>query len=230
MDSMRRVTLRVIQGADRGRAFDQLPLPVTIGREDGNSLQLNDERVSRFHAKIQEDNNQWVLTDLGSTNGTRVNGQACELRILRPGDVVSIGRSQLLVGSAEQIIQRQQQLATRNDRKTPPGGISLAAVPELPSGDWSLSEVSSSVLQLSGLLPAPQIPERLSPSQSAQLVELLDFLHRHLSQVIRSAEPHGESGDALVSGAAWQRLLLAQSRIGELLRGISDPDFGQPKL
>ena len=52
---MGQVTLRVLHGADRGRIFSHLPTPVTIGREEGNSIQLNDERISRYHLKLQED-------------------------------------------------------------------------------------------------------------------------------------------------------------------------------
>ena len=55
------VTLRVLDGADRGRVFESLSTPVTIGREEGNSVQLNDERISRFHIKIQEDQGKLVL-------------------------------------------------------------------------------------------------------------------------------------------------------------------------
>src|SRR5947199_279580 len=100
------ITLRVLDGADRGRTFEDLPCPVTIGREEGNVVQLNDERVSRFHLKIQEDQGKIVLTDLESTNGTKVNGEDVQLRILRYGDVVAVGRSVLLYGSREQIAQR----------------------------------------------------------------------------------------------------------------------------
>ncbi len=44
-----------------------------------------------------------MLTDLDSTNGTRVNGLDCQLRILRFGDVISVGRSILLYGSRDEI-------------------------------------------------------------------------------------------------------------------------------
>ncbi|MCA9239750.1 MAG: FHA domain-containing protein, partial [Planctomycetales bacterium] len=64
------VTLRVLDGSDRGREYRNLKLPLTIGREEGNTVQLNDERISRFHIKIQEDQDKVVLTDLESTNGT----------------------------------------------------------------------------------------------------------------------------------------------------------------
>ena len=90
------LTLRVLDGADRGRVFERLSTPVTIGREEGNSVQLNDERVSRFHLKIQEDQNKLVLTDLQSTNGSKVNGESVQLWILRPGDVICVGRSALV--------------------------------------------------------------------------------------------------------------------------------------
>ncbi len=93
---MAQITLRVLDGADRGQVYDSIPTPVTIGREEGNTVQLNDERISRFHIKIQEDHDKVVLTDLESTNGTRVNGEETQLRILRYGDVINVGRSVLL--------------------------------------------------------------------------------------------------------------------------------------
>ena len=52
---MTTVTFLVLEGVDKGRVFRDLPIPVTIGREEGNVLRLNDERVSRYHAKIQHD-------------------------------------------------------------------------------------------------------------------------------------------------------------------------------
>ena len=97
------VTVQVLEGLERGRIYRDVPTPVTIGREDENSIQLNDERVSRFHAKMQEDDEHIILTDLQSTNGTRVNGHPVQLRVLRAGDQVGIGRCLLLFGSDEQI-------------------------------------------------------------------------------------------------------------------------------
>src|SRR5215510_10304712 len=104
---MRNVTLLVLEGVDKGRVFRDLPVPVTIGREEGNALRLNDERVSRYHAKIQAEDADIILTDLDSTNGTRVNGTAIQIRRLRPGDQVSIGRSMLLYGTMEEIAARK---------------------------------------------------------------------------------------------------------------------------
>src|SRR5438874_12615331 len=87
---MPELTFQVLDGVDRGRVFRNLPTPITIGREEGNMLRLNDERVSRYHAKVQFDNEDVILTDLDSTNGTRINGNPVQIRRLRPGDRVGV--------------------------------------------------------------------------------------------------------------------------------------------
>src|ERR1700732_3980592 len=73
------VTFQILEGIDKGRVFRDLPTPLTIGREEGNILRLNDERVSRFHAKVQIDSEDFILTDLESTNGTRVNASGAAI-------------------------------------------------------------------------------------------------------------------------------------------------------
>src|ERR1043166_3919636 len=109
------ITFQVLEGIDRGRVYKELPVPVTIGREEGNTLRLNDERVSRFHAKVQIDGDDYILTDLESTNGTRVNGTTVQIRRLRIGDRVGVGRSLLLFGSNEEIAARIASLAGVNE-------------------------------------------------------------------------------------------------------------------
>jgi pSer/pThr/pTyr-binding forkhead associated (FHA) protein len=108
---MANVTFQVIDGVDKGVIFSELTTPITIGREEGNSIRLNDERISRFHAKIQFDQGDMILTDLESTNGTRVNGQLVHVHRLRHGDCVHLGRSVLLYGSLDDIAARETQLA-----------------------------------------------------------------------------------------------------------------------
>src|SRR3984893_11384688 len=103
---MAKVTFQVEEGVDKGRVFRRLPTPVTIGREEGNLLRLNDERISRFHAKVQQDNGDIILTDLEGTNVTPVNGNTVQIRRLLPGDRVGVGRSVLLFGSNEEIAAR----------------------------------------------------------------------------------------------------------------------------
>ena len=178
------IILRVLDGADRGRIYDGLNLPVTIGREEGNEIQLNDDRISRFHAKLQRDHEQIVLTDLESTNGTKVNGEKIQIRILRFGDLVSVGRSVLLFGSRDQIADRLQQLRTGES------GNDLTNAPQATGSHlgFELNYDDDQELQTAlNILDAPDLPDRLSPGQAAQLTEIMEFIHSRLRSLMNSA-------------------------------------------
>jgi hypothetical protein len=68
---------------------------VTIGRGLNNDVILEDTRVSRHHAQLRYRQKRFWIADLGSTNGTYVNGVQVEERSLRDGDVVSLGGLEL---------------------------------------------------------------------------------------------------------------------------------------
>ena len=66
-----------------------------IGRGDQANLRLPDVGISRRHARLDFDGGQVVLTDLGSTNGTMVNGQRVSAVALNPGDMIQLGTTTL---------------------------------------------------------------------------------------------------------------------------------------
>jgi pSer/pThr/pTyr-binding forkhead associated (FHA) protein len=68
---------------------------VVLGRGQGAHLRLGDPDTSRRHAEITCQPGQCVLRDLGSTNGTWVNGKRVELHTLRPGDRIEIGSHEI---------------------------------------------------------------------------------------------------------------------------------------
>ncbi|MFI6284987.1 DUF1707 and FHA domain-containing protein [Streptomyces sp. NPDC051018] len=69
------------------------PYPLRIGRDPANGLRLSHESVSRLHAELSLHNNVWILRDLGSTNGTTVNGRRVTGAVpVRDGDMVAFGR------------------------------------------------------------------------------------------------------------------------------------------
>lgn len=227
---MTRITLRVLDGADRGRAFEELPVPVTIGREEGNTIQLNDERVSRFHVKIQEDNDRLVLTDLESTNGTKVNGEDIQLRILRHGDMIALGRSVILFGSREEIAERMSRFHPDRNGHTQdeengtmmPDDASKYA--RAKSQDFDLAVGDDDDLQAAfHTMEPPELPERLSPSQAAQLAELLDYLHIRLRQLLGSVEGERRGSRVSLDFKQWQDLLDLQARLAEYLRKVGEP-------
>jgi pSer/pThr/pTyr-binding forkhead associated (FHA) protein len=222
------VTLRVLDGADRGKIYQNLPTPVTIGREEGNVVQLNDERISRFHIKIQEDLGKLVLTDLESTNGTRVNGEDAQLRILRFGDVIAVGRSVLLYGTRDQIAGRLDELRENGLEVTgdlDPGKLSQQ--PEGSSMDFELRWAASDNLHSTLHIPAPpDLPVGLSPGQAAQLSEIFEYLHLQSRTLIQSATlPEGQSHVKLNLNQ-WQDLLDLQSQLAEYLRKVGGPEAG----
>ena len=68
----------------------------TLGRSRQCDLMLDDPNVSRTHAEVRPRGGSWVLTDLGSTNGSRVNGRQVEgSEVLKPGDELELGTSQI---------------------------------------------------------------------------------------------------------------------------------------
>lgn len=87
----------------RGDSGERVPLgadPVTIGRSRDCDITIADTRVSRLHARVEPRHGGWVLTDEGSSNGTRLAGQdlpAGRPHPLRAGDVIEVGPVELRV-------------------------------------------------------------------------------------------------------------------------------------
>ena len=77
-----------------GRRVVMGPQGGTIGRGRQADVVLNDPNVSRQHAEIRPRGGSWVITDLGSTNGSQLNGRRIEgTEVLRPGDEIELGAS-----------------------------------------------------------------------------------------------------------------------------------------
>ncbi len=198
---MTKITLRVLDGANRGEIYEDISLPITIGREEGNSIQLNDERVSRVHLRIQLDHDDLVLTDLDSTNGSRVNNEEVQLKILRFGDLVTVGRSTLVYGSREEIQGRLKS-----------GSSSGSHVSEVGHQDVPIFESSP-----------PKLPERLSPGQAAQLSEVIDYLHHHVRSIVSDAEVKPRQQSIEITSEMWQQIVEVQARLAEYLERIGQP-------
>jgi transcriptional regulator with GAF, ATPase, and Fis domain len=85
-----------ISGPLEGTAFNLSEATVTVGRDRGSRLWIDDPSVSRQHSLIKGGEGRFTLSDLGSYNGTRVNGIPIKERVLEHGDMVSIGDSLFL--------------------------------------------------------------------------------------------------------------------------------------
>src|SRR5262245_23368974 len=90
-----RYRLTVIEGPDRELSIDGGEAELAIGTAAANAMILSDTAVSRHHIAITPTPRGHLVRDLGSTNGTAINGVAIERAFLAPGAVVAIGQSRL---------------------------------------------------------------------------------------------------------------------------------------
>ena len=242
------VTIRILDGPERGKAFHQITTPVSVGREEGNFIQLNDERVSRYHLKIHENDGVILLTDLQSTNGTKVNGEVVQVWHLRPGDVISVGRSILIFGSTDEIAKRLASLNKEEQIASVPMGVDGEEFQFLEKSfegmvghDWSseLFEIEifrglrPEELAPLHLLTPPELPKGLTPRQAAQLTEFLQYILlrlRYLVTTVHSEPSESKDGEEGLEGARvslsasqWQNILDLYARIAKLLNSVSEP-------
>ena len=80
-----RYRLKVIEGPDRAKEIEGSEDEVAVGTADGNALVLGDRTVSRHHIAITPTAHGHLVRDLGSTNGTAINGVVIERAYLAPG-------------------------------------------------------------------------------------------------------------------------------------------------
>jgi len=239
---MTTVTLQLVDGIGRGRIYANLETPFTIGREEENAIQLNDERVSRFHAKLQEEDGRIILTDLESTNGTRVNGHPVQMRILQPGDQLGIGRSLLIFGNRGEIEDYlkanhpQKDISSQNplDRTIHATSNSEENVdfevtgPVIVPHDANRDEFD----EKKDFFPhgPPALPDDLRAVQVASLSDFLAYTHHQILQVLQSA--FEELGDEesprvmQVDWPAWQQLLKLEMDLALTMRKMTNPSEG----
>jgi hypothetical protein len=88
-----KAVLIVRQGTQAGMSFPITSSYAIIGREEGVNIVIQDPEASRRHARISWQGGQFILEDLGSTNGTFINGiQITAPQLLNPGDSIGIGQ------------------------------------------------------------------------------------------------------------------------------------------
>jgi pSer/pThr/pTyr-binding forkhead associated (FHA) protein len=224
----------VIDGVDKGRIFRDLLTPFTIGREEGNLICLNDERVSRCHLKVIHDHEDIIIIDCDSTNGTVVNGKPVTVCRLEPGDCIRIGRTSLVFGSPEEVLQliergRGTQLPRISEEapgeqtpRVPCGEIPEEPVPFHLSEEQALHYLRLLVERTDS---PPPPPKRLSPQQTARLVGFLELIHERLGRCSREGLEHPELKNyVLIPRYSWQDLLDLQFLVARYIRALTQAD------
>ena len=143
-------------GPTPGATFTLEGDQLNIGRDSTNEITINDAEVSRRHARLTFQGGKYVLEDLGSTNGTFVNGQRLAgPRVLKAGEVVSFGEQIVLVF---EVITNDPGATMVSPRATAvPSASRPAGPPPPPPADYI------------GSVPASPAPAALQPEPAKKL-------------------------------------------------------------
>jgi signal transduction histidine kinase/pSer/pThr/pTyr-binding forkhead associated (FHA) protein len=132
---LRVLTLLVLQGPDKGRRFELPDAPALIGRMS-QQLPLTDNTVSRRHCQLVPDDGSWALQDMGSANGTYING----IRVagkggLKLGDQIRVGNTLMVFGAQPGVMRSSgQQVALAGEE----AGMDSAIMHTFPSNEDSM--------------------------------------------------------------------------------------------
>jgi len=86
----------------QGKSFDLAGSEITVGRVADNKIQVEHASISGHHAVLKLDSLDYVIKDLDSTNGTRINGERVTQQKLRRNDILRLGNIELLYDSEHQ--------------------------------------------------------------------------------------------------------------------------------
>ncbi|MBN1995092.1 MAG: FHA domain-containing protein [Anaerolineae bacterium] len=150
----RQLQLVVHAGPLAGKGFPITGATLTIGRDATNDITLDDEQVSRYHARLLRQQDQVILEDLGSTNGTLVNGKPIMgQHVMQPADIISIGSS---VFGVKGFTAPQTMGMTQLSSQPPPVPVPSAPVVPAPSS----------------MPPPPLLPSRPSSAEPSRMTLL----------------------------------------------------------
>jgi hypothetical protein len=89
--------LIITSGNQSGKKIPLLPMTMTIGREHDNNIELKDEEIARYHARVVYQDHRFILQDLSSSTGTWVNGERITQASLNNKDKIRFGKTELII-------------------------------------------------------------------------------------------------------------------------------------
>ena len=152
MEPNTRLVIGGPQGTERTVALAEAD--ITIGRGTTNDVVLSDAKASRVHAKLAYSDSQWTLIDLGSANGTLVNGLPVVGHVpLQPGDVIRVGESTLLFETGTAIASGPMTIDTPADLEAV-SYTHLDVYKRQMGGTTRIAEVEPAVMAAASPMPA----------------------------------------------------------------------------
>jgi general secretion pathway protein E len=158
------------------RRFDVGAEPVTIGRQIANMVVIEDTEASRFHCVVEKVAAGFRVRDLGSRNGTKVNGKIVKVALLEDGDVVTIGKTELKLVLSESTAQEARSGGRQQAASSSARGLS-SAVTQIGKPSYPISTSDDGVEDESGLdfLPPPSQDKGYDPGAGVEELGEEDF-------------------------------------------------------
>ena len=149
-------------GPNTGKTYPLEALEIIIGRDASNGIAINDAEISRKHARLSLHGSAYVIQDLGSTNGTFVNGQRLTgTQVLNAGDTVSFGENIVLMYEAAMDPNATMISSAQAPRMVAP--IRRAEPAQAPAPAPVYAPVPAPVY--SGQVPANPVPMAMPPAK-----------------------------------------------------------------
>ncbi len=174
------LTLLVLQGPDKGRRYELPDTLALIGRES-RAIPMSDNTVSRRHCELVPHDGQWILKDLGSSNGTYVNGLRVDnTYALKLGDQIRVGKTLLVFGAQPGVAR----VSGGNVRLTGDDAMDSAIMHAIPSNEDSmvLAVPEPAAAAMSNLKMLYQLGAALGSSFDVQgvLEVVMDLVFEHV--------------------------------------------------
>lgn len=113
---------------DGGEPIPLIRPTITLGRRQSCDICLAFPNVSALHCELTFNNGHWMIRDLGSTNGTKVNGTRVQKKVLRPKDIITIGKRKYTIDYVPEDETPPDVAGVPVPRPSPPGNLTAEAM------------------------------------------------------------------------------------------------------
>jgi pSer/pThr/pTyr-binding forkhead associated (FHA) protein len=216
VSSIKNGKLFVLEGPKAGQEFELSQPNTSLGRESGVDIVLTTTAVSRRHAQVTQENSQYYIEDLGSSNGTYLNGQRISGRqMLRDGDQVGLGQSVIM-------------------RFDAPAKDDATAIydPSMDAGTAAFDNPATTIEPPIAAAAAPPPPPQLAPEPQPQLIITIGSGVPQTYDLAKATLKIGRSpeSDIVLDSKIVSRLHLTLKKIPSGYRVEVNPQAGNPVI
>ena len=220
--------LYYLNGPKSGEAVDLSPPLVTLGRETDNDLSLLVGGISRYHAKLEYTENAWTIKDLGSTNGTKVNGELISTAlVLKGGETLSLGDQSF------KIEQSDNEKAVSAKAVMPTEMFAVDNFLTAQAGDSTIPEINIKPLDIAPVAeaaptaPIPSAAVNPAPAAAPAPVMFTPTVEKQSSPEVPIDPTPSQAGAGIFSATSIMSDPVPESKTEDVQKSKDDSPFGK---